>query len=279
MSTLIEINKITKPFLQNSKHQTITTSLKTGESYSVKVCDFFSLNQFSLITLTRELVNKIEIHEVKSNDEKYVGGVLKITSVFHKTDVIGKAHSGIFYLKHCSSSKIQNASDELENGNIFISKVEYPELAGNIDEEISRTRFYKDGHEEIMKSFDEFQKDLSVPHSQKLDLFCKNQFSIFKSSLDEIKKLNFFIVSEEYNAKDIRSTENDLDFFVFGNYFEDVAEEMEEVAEEMEEAVEDLVDEMDLSEFDNESNASDFEDDVEQFIKNGGSLDFGQNPF
>ena len=186
---LIEINEITGPFTKSSEKFRIKV-VNNGETIYVPVCDLYNLNNFVLVGLSKDILKIIELHD---QGEYYVGGIFKIHKVFHMSDIVDNVHCGITYLRHVHVSEINNIEKEIENGNVFISSIEYPYLASDASEELVCNRFYNDAEKLISKKGLKFINNHNDMDSEGASaLFKHNQMEVLRTTMKTVKAMNFF---------------------------------------------------------------------------------------
>jgi hypothetical protein len=205
-NTLVEINELTAPYRNDSRQYSITVNVN-GVDCGVTVCDIDTMNTFPLVLLTKQLVLLLDLHA----NAEYVGGMFKINGVFHRTDIVCGVHSGKQYLRHVRLLSIPNAVEEIENGNVYLSAIEYPELYSEISESIASSRFYQDAETEINKALHRYRPD-GTTALEAMDLFKHNQYNVFQTTYNTVMSMDLLNLSTTLGNFDL--SKMDLSFLL-----------------------------------------------------------------
>lgn len=184
--TIVELNENNGPLFKGQVDSIHRVSLEDS-SAGVDVVDIRHLADFTLVQLTSDLRDLIEF----SHQDDYVGGLLQIKHVYQRTNVIGNVETNLTYFRRVDVADLPDPNGDIKRGNIFLSNIEYPQLASNATPEMIKRRFYHEGARCIQYKYDKFLEKYSNTQKNQ-DIFRHNQYEILLANAAKVKSMKLF---------------------------------------------------------------------------------------
>lgn len=183
---IIELNENIGPLFRGDPSRISRVSL-LDRSDGVDVIDILDVPDLKLVQLTDTLRNVVELHK----QDEYVGGLLEIDHVYIRTNRIGRVQTNLTYYKRIHVSDLESPNEHILAGDLFLSNVEYPQLASNTSDSIVENRFYHDANKKLEYQMSAFLRTYgdTIPNS---DLFRHNQHEILMINCMTVRGMNLF---------------------------------------------------------------------------------------
>jgi len=181
---LIELNNHNGPQFQGQEDEIYRISVRNG-TQGVNVVTIDNLRDFSLVQLTQDLRDRIQFFE----SGEYVGGILDINYVYVHTTVVAGVQTTIPYYRRVHISEIDSPQERIARGEIFLSNVDYPQLASNSTDEMVANRFYHDAARGVNYKSTQY---IQAHGANSTEEFRRNQYQMMTQTAQAIRAMGLF---------------------------------------------------------------------------------------
>lgn len=186
-SNYVDLNENNSPMFKGDPNAIKAVKL-TEHDVSVLVADISSFKNFTLVQLTESLRDMIDISKGYNSQDGMttINGILRVNYVYHHTNIIGKYRTNFNYFKRIHVRDLDNPNGEIKRGNVFISNIEYPQLASGNHYNDTLKRFYFDATELISMIREEYKSKYPLEY---IDNYISNNFA---KHLNMVSSMNLF---------------------------------------------------------------------------------------